>query len=302
MREQRFLGEILVRRGVVAGRQLEGLYTVAAGEGRSTRRPDRRTRNIADEAQSRRALADEAELRSCERLEPTNLDRARDARADHLREDAQLLVVAEDEHAVHVVVRRSVRHAGARRPARRSSESRSRSRRGRRERSSTRSTAFTRREAGGGELETDDANVDEEAASDILDSDDEAPVIRWVNSLFLQAMKERASDIHIEPEEKEVLVRYRIDGELYVAVARRAPFMNSIVSRIKIESSLNIAEKRLPQDGRITKKIAGKSFDIRVSHHPDEPRLRADRHASPEQVERPARPAGPRLLRRATTR
>ena len=81
-------------------------------------------------------------------------------------------------------------------------------------------------------------------------------------------MKERASDIHIEPEEKEVVVRYRIDGELYIA--RRAPraFMNSIVSRIKIESALNIAEKRLPQDGRITKKIAGKGFDIRVSTIP----------------------------------
>jgi general secretion pathway protein E len=81
-------------------------------------------------------------------------------------------------------------------------------------------------------------------------------------------MKERASDIHIEPEEKEVVVRYRIDGELYIA--RRAPraFMSSIVSRIKIESALNIAEKRLPQDGRITKKIAGKGFDIRVSTIP----------------------------------
>ncbi|MBS2018982.1 MAG: type II secretion system ATPase GspE [Deltaproteobacteria bacterium] len=126
------------------------------------------------------------------------------------------------------------------------------------------------RDAGGGELENDEGRVDENevAGGDILDSDDEAPVIRWVNSLFLQAMKERASDIHIEPEEKEVIVRYRIDGELYVA--RRAPraFMNSIVGRVKIESSLNIAEKRLPQDGRITKKIAGKGFDIRVSTIP----------------------------------
>ena len=56
---------------------------------------------------------------------------------------------------------------------------------------------------------------------DILDSDDEAPIIRWVNSLFFQAVKERASDIHIEPEEREVVVRYRIDGELYVAQARQ---------------------------------------------------------------------------------
>ncbi len=63
-------------------------------------------------------------------------------------------------------------------------------------------------------------------------------------------------------------------------------------------SALNIAEKRLPQDGRITQKIAGKSFDIRVSDHPDEPRLRADRHASSQQVDRAARPAGPRLRRR----
>jgi general secretion pathway protein E len=124
------------------------------------------------------------------------------------------------------------------------------------------------RDAGAGELEQDQGTVDEEGVSDILDSDDEAPVIRWVNSLFLQAMKERASDIHIEPEEKEVVVRYRIDGDLYIK--RRAPrtFMSSIVSRIKIESALNIAEKRLPQDGRITKKIAGKSFDIRVSTIP----------------------------------
>ena len=81
-------------------------------------------------------------------------------------------------------------------------------------------------------------------------------------------MKERASDIHIEPEEKEVIVRYRIDGELYIARRAARAFMNSIISRIKIESALNIAEKRLPQDGRITKKIAGKSFDIRVSTIP----------------------------------
>ena len=77
------------------------------------------------------------------------------------------------------------------------------------------------RHAGEEQLESDDASAEDEAASDILDSDEEAPIIRWVNSLFLQAMKERASDIHIEPEEKEVIVRYRIDGELYVA--RRAP-------------------------------------------------------------------------------
>ena len=82
-------------------------------------------------------------------------------------------------------------------------------------------------------------------------------------------MKERASDIHSSSrKEKEVVVRYRIDGELYIARCAPRAFMSSIVSRVKIESSLNIAEKRLPQDGRITKKIAGKSFDIRVSTIP----------------------------------
>ena len=77
-----------------------------------------------------------------------------------------------------------------------------RHRRRRRKKSSTRINRVYEREAGGGELETDQENPDDEVAGDILDSDDEAPVIRWVNSLFLQAMKERASDIHIEPEEK----------------------------------------------------------------------------------------------------
>src|SRR4029077_19418738 len=98
------------------------------------------------------------------------------------------------------------------------------------------------REAGGGELENDEGNPEDEVAGDILDSDDEAPVIRWVNSLFLQAMKERASDIHIEPEEKEIVVRYRIDAELYVARRAARAFMNSIVSRIKLESSPNIPQ------------------------------------------------------------
>jgi len=111
-------------------------------------------------------------------------------------------------------------------------------------------------------------DVDEEEIVDILHSDDEAPIIRWVRSLYRQAVKERASDIHIEPEEREVVVRYRIDGKLYVA--KRAPrqFLNAIVSRVKIEAGLNIAEKRLPQDGRISFKIAGKSIDVRVSTVP----------------------------------
>src|SRR5450755_268622 len=116
------------------------------------------------------------------------------------------------------------------------------------------------------ELETDEVADDEEI--DILDSDDDAPIIRWVNGLFSQAVKERASDIHIEPEEREVVVRYRVDGQLYVARRASLQFMSSVIARVKIMAGLNIAEKRLPQDGRISLRIAGRSIDVRVSTIP----------------------------------
>jgi general secretion pathway protein E len=118
----------------------------------------------------------------------------------------------------------------------------------------------------GGEGEGDEGASEE--LVDILDATDEAPIIRWVNSLMFTAVKERASDIHIEPGEKEVSVRYRIDGVLFEA--RRAPrqFMPTIIARVKIMAGLNIAEKRLPQDGRIRRKIAGKDIDMRVATIP----------------------------------
>ncbi|MFW6067504.1 MAG: GspE/PulE family protein [Myxococcota bacterium] len=109
---------------------------------------------------------------------------------------------------------------------------------------------------------------EDEELQDLIDMTDEAPVIRWVNNLFYQAVRERASDIHIEPTEKEVVVRYRIDGKLFPKKSAHRGFLPSIVSRVKIEAGLNIAEKRLPQDGRITKKIAGKLVDVRVSTIP----------------------------------
>jgi general secretion pathway protein E len=127
---------------------------------------------------------------------------------------------------------------------------------------------YERNEGPGDDLETDKDTSAEDELQDILDSDDEAPIIRWVNALFFQGVKERASDIHIEPEEKEVVVRYRIDGELYVAKRANKQFISSIIARVKIMAGLNIAEKRLPQDGRISLKIAGKSIDVRVSTIP----------------------------------
>ena len=106
-------------------------------------------------------------------------------------------------------------------------------------------------------------------AQDILDAgDDEAPIIRLVNSVLNQAIKERASDIHIEPYEKEVVIRFRRDGILHEIVRAPRKLQASITSRIKIMGELNIAEKRLPQDGRIRVKIAGRDVDIRLSTVP----------------------------------
>jgi general secretion pathway protein E len=103
---------------------------------------------------------------------------------------------------------------------------------------------------------------------DILDVTDEAPVIRWVNSLFFQAVRERASDIHIEAGEREVIVRYRVDGDLYERKRANKGWLAGVISRVKVMAGLNIAEKRLPQDGRIALRIAGKSIDVRVSTIP----------------------------------
>ncbi|MEI6080045.1 MAG: type II secretion system ATPase GspE [bacterium] len=104
---------------------------------------------------------------------------------------------------------------------------------------------------------------------DLLEAgDDEAPIIRLVNSLLFRAVKEKASDIHIEPYEKEVVVRFRIYGILYDVFKTAKKFHASISSRIKVMGDLDIAEKRLPQDGRIKIKIAGKDIDIRLSTVP----------------------------------
>jgi general secretion pathway protein E len=107
------------------------------------------------------------------------------------------------------------------------------------------------------------AELDE--PTDLLEVTDDAPIIRLVNSLLSQAIRERASDIHIEPFEKEMVARFRIDGILYNILTIQKRFQASIASRVKIMSGLNIAEKRLPQDGGMRIKIGGKDVDIRVS-------------------------------------
>ena len=100
---------------------------------------------------------------------------------------------------------------------------------------------------------------------DLLDATDEAPMIRLVNSILYQAARQRASDIHLEPFEQDVLVRYRIDGVLYNNMTLPRRLYPGLVSRVKIMAGLNIAEKRLPQDGRITIRTAGREVDLRVS-------------------------------------
>ena len=115
------------------------------------------------------------------------------------------------------------------------------------------------------EEEIDLLTTELEEPKDLLDASDEAPIIRLVNSILYNSVKQRASDIHIEPFEKELVVRFRIDGVLYDMVRPPKRFQSSTISRIKIMAGLNIAEKRLPQDGRIRIKIGGKDVDIRVS-------------------------------------
>jgi len=100
---------------------------------------------------------------------------------------------------------------------------------------------------------------------DLLDATDEAPIIRLINSVLFQAVRQRASDIHFESFERGLVVRYRIDGVLYPVLTPPKHLQASIIARLKILAGLNIAEKRLPQDGRFTIRTAGKDVDLRVS-------------------------------------
>lgn len=119
------------------------------------------------------------------------------------------------------------------------------------------------------EDESFDENIDLDGPIDILDATaDEAPVIRFVNSVMFRAVKERASDIHIEPYDRETVYRFRINGVMTEILRQPKKTHAAVSSRIKVMAKLDIAEKRLPQDGRIKIKIAGKDVDIRLSTIP----------------------------------
>ncbi len=266
MQEQRALGDILTRHGVVAAEALEALY--AEQREKPAELFDLVVQNrLATDSEVAQALAQECGLAFTESIDVDVIALADATRIPLSYARAhRLLVLREDEDSVSVVCGDPLDTAAL---------------------DDVRATFGKRlvvvvappalvNEAINRVYERQDTTSDLEGGTDVVDadtidileSDDDAPIIRWVNSLFAQASKERASDIHIEPEEKEVMVRYRVDGELYVA--RRAPrqFMSSVIARVKIMAGLNIAEKRLPQDGRISLRIAGRSIDVRVSTVP----------------------------------
>jgi general secretion pathway protein E len=105
-------------------------------------------------------------------------------------------------------------------------------------------------------------------ASDLMDGEDDAPVIRLINAILSQAVREKASDIHIETFENNLVVRFRVDGVLTEVLRPKRMLAPLLVSRLKVMSKLDIAEKRVPQDGRISVKIAGHAIDIRLSTIP----------------------------------
>lgn len=106
------------------------------------------------------------------------------------------------------------------------------------------------------------------SSDDLLEADDDAPIIRLINALLSEAIKEGASDVHIETYEESLVVRFRVDGVLKVVLEPKRLLASLIVSRIKVMANLDIAEKRIPQDGRIGLKVGGRAVDIRVSTMP----------------------------------
>ena len=104
--------------------------------------------------------------------------------------------------------------------------------------------------------------------SDLMESEDDAPIIKLINAVLTQAVRENASDIHIEPFENRLVIRFRVHGVLREVLQSKRALAAVVVSRIKVMSKLDIAEKRLPQDGRISLRIAGRPVDVRVSTLP----------------------------------
>lgn len=117
-------------------------------------------------------------------------------------------------------------------------------------------------------VDLEEAAADLEELTDLLDSEDDAPIIRLLNAILGEALKKQASDIHIEPYEREARVRFRLDGILHTVLTPSIQIAPLLISRIKVMSKLDIAEKRLPQDGRMSVKVGGHGVDLRISTIP----------------------------------
>jgi len=266
MQEQRVLGNILVRRGVLTPEVLEPLYVLQREKGTALVDLVVQSQAASEEAVSR-ALATECGLPFIERIDIETINTQTAARLPiGYCKTHKILLIAEHDQSVDVVCADPLDTDGLDGVRASFNKPVSASVAAPEIVLDAINRVFERQETAS-ELESNEV-LPEDDEIDILHSDEDAPIIRWVNGLFKQAVKERASDIHIEPEEKEVLVRYRIDGQLYVARRASRQFMSSVVARVKIMAGLNIAEKRLPQDGRISLRIAGRSIDIRVSTIP----------------------------------
>ncbi|MCU1677158.1 MAG: hypothetical protein JWM93_1916, partial [Frankiales bacterium] len=113
-----------------------------------------------------------------------------------------------------------------------------------------------------------DATDDAEDLSKVKEVTEDAPIVKFVNLLITQAIQDRASDIHIEPAEKDMRVRFRIDGVLHEVMRSPKNIQSGVISRLKIMAEINIAERRIPQDGRLSVNANGKKIDLRVATLP----------------------------------
>ena len=264
--EQRYIGEILVRRGALEPDKLEGALETAAN--RSIDLTDFLVATHAvEEDKLVRALADEVGMEFLEKISADVIpEELIDAVPINFARQNRVLPLTQSDDSVRVAVANPldpfpiddlrILLGKTITPVAASEETID----------DAINRVYERKDETA--LAEDKEGEEIEELRDLIDMTDEAPVIRWVNNLFYTAVKERASDIHIEPTEDKVIVRYRVDGRLIPRKEANRGFLSSIVSRVKIEAGLNIAEKRLPQDGRITKKIAGKVIDVRVSTIP----------------------------------
>jgi len=124
------------------------------------------------------------------------------------------------------------------------------------------------KDVGDGDIEISADAKEDLSLEEMLESAEDAPVIRIVNSIMVEAMRKRASDVHIEPMERALRLRYRVDGVLYENPSPPKHLQSAIISRVKIMSNLDIAERRIPQDGRMMIRAQGKEVDVRVSTLP----------------------------------